>query len=148
MNVLLIDIRFLTDRTSEGLGKVVIVKRTGGTRGLGLFAKVDIEAHRYVCEYWGPPGMRDDGMIHSMQTSDGRVINPTGSSCVAAYINHQCKMASCRFEELGRNGEREVWIKTLRDINRREELTLHYNIKKGHLRKALGCPCECLICSK
>eukprot|EP00961_Rhodomonas_salina_P261902 3539744-Rhodomonas_salina.2 len=43
--------RFLTDLTSEGLGKVVIVKRTGGTRGLGLFASVDIEAHRYVCEY-------------------------------------------------------------------------------------------------
>eukprot|EP00961_Rhodomonas_salina_P154214 2077308-Rhodomonas_salina.3 len=83
-----------------------------------------------------------------MQISDGSVINPTGSSCVAAYINHQCRAASCRFEEIGRNGGREVWIKMLRDVKVGEELTLHYNIKKGQLRKALGGPCQCLICSE
>eukprot|EP00961_Rhodomonas_salina_P256279 3463504-Rhodomonas_salina.1 len=42
-----VELQTKRDQTSEGLGKVVIVKRTGGTRGLGLFASVDIEAHRY-----------------------------------------------------------------------------------------------------
>eukprot|EP00961_Rhodomonas_salina_P117848 1586108-Rhodomonas_salina.2 len=74
--------------------------------------------------------MKDDGLIHSMQISDGRVINPTGSSCVTAYINHQCRAALCWFEEIGRNGGCKVWIKTLRDVKGGEELTLHTTSRK------------------
>eukprot|EP00961_Rhodomonas_salina_P117847 1586108-Rhodomonas_salina.1 len=38
-------LKLIDDRTSKRLGKVVIVKQTGGKRGLGLFASVDIGAH-------------------------------------------------------------------------------------------------------
>eukprot|EP00961_Rhodomonas_salina_P156062 2101472-Rhodomonas_salina.1 len=96
------------------------------SEGLGLFAIVDIEAHQYasVCEYWAPLGMKDD-----------------------MYINHQCRRASCCFEEIARNGGLEVcqWIKTLRDVKADEELTLHYNIKKATLSKAFGGQCEFVV---
>eukprot|EP00961_Rhodomonas_salina_P084970 1141070-Rhodomonas_salina.3 len=89
--------------------------------GMGLFAKCYIEEHRYVCEYWGLQGNTDDGTINSLQ-------------------------GSCQFEEVEREGEREVWIQTLQDVQAGEELTLHYNVKKIGLKNAFGRLCLCTSC--
>jgi Proteins containing SET domain len=85
-------------------------------------------------------------------------IDAKRSKCIAKYVNHSCN-PNCILQvimveetdestnkKIGKQGcDREVWIRAIQDINKGEEITVHYGDE--YLRFFHDGRCNCKKCS-
>ena len=128
--------------------------------GRGVFASRKILAGSLVIEYEGDritfaqacknEAARDDGSTHTFLFSleDGRVIDGGSNGNDARWINHSCAPNCQASEEEGR-----IFISTLHDVARGEELNYDYGLvlEERHtpaIKRAYACLCGAKNCRK
>ena len=103
--------------------KKIKVKRSSA--GLGLFADEDIKKGEFVIEYTGDMLTRDEadrkGGKYLFEISSRRVVDGSGRSNIARYINHSCK-PNCEVEI--KRGK--ILIYSIRNIKSGDELNYDY----------------------
>lgn len=101
------------------------IARSAPGAGLGLFARVPIEAGDFVIEYTGtriPTSVADEMTTRYLfEINEEWTLDGSGRDNVARYINHSCE-PNC---ESSLENER-INIYALRDIDAGEELTFDY----------------------
>lgn len=131
----------------------LIVTRSSGIHGRGVFARRPIAEDRTICEYKGEiisekeiarryPENKE-GLNHTFVFGVAHNHNIDGGSKgnIARWINHSCSPNCDTFEE-----DRRIFIRATRDIRPGEELTYDYAIEAGEpLTKAVKArwPCWC-----
>ncbi|MES2356106.1 MAG: SET domain-containing protein-lysine N-methyltransferase [Pseudomonadota bacterium] len=137
---------------------VFYVVRNSKIHGNGVFATRKIPAGTRVIEYkgerisWREAAKRDphdpDNPYHTFYFSleDGRVIDGGRRGNESRWINHACEPNCEAIEEEGR-----VFIHTLRDIRRGEELNYDYSLTVDErqtptLKRAYACLCKAETC--
>jgi SET domain-containing protein len=136
------------------------IVRQSAVHGRGVFARRRIPAGTRILEYQGtrisakeadrrhPANPDDPFHTFFFVLSSGKVIDGNDQGNDARWINHSCE-PNCESEE-GAGGKR-VYIKTLREIGRGEELNYDYGLvmdgkvtKKD--RRDYGCRCGSALC--
>jgi len=128
--------------------------RRSRVHGTGVFAARNIPAGTRVLEYEGrrispkeadrrhPVNPDDPYHTFFFALSSGRVIDGGDQGNDARWINHSCE-PNCEAQE-GRHGKR-VYIVTLRDVRRGEELNYDYGLViDGRITKKLKAAYQCL----
>lgn len=148
-----------TNKSKLAEGSWHVVKQSA-VHGRGVFARRRIPAGTRILEYQGrrisadeadrrhPANPDDPFHTFFFVLSSGKVIDGNDQGNDARWINHSCE-PNCESEE-GAGGKR-VYIKTVRDIVRGEELNYDYGLvmdskvtKKD--RRDYGCRCGSALC--
>jgi len=130
--------------------------------GSGLFAKSNIKAGSYICQYSGKRSKKKPKGNYVVQLLGGFFIDAKKSECVARYINHSCNPnADFRYvtrekskkkkKRRGRNDEDagedtemvdEVWILANKNIKKGEEITASYGDNSKDFFVDRKCLCD------
>lgn len=133
--------------------KPLFVVKESGIHGRGVFAAKDIRKGKPVIEYKGEHISQDvanerfeekDGEHHHtvlFTIDDDTVIDASSKGNEARFINHSCD-PNCEAIQYGRR----IFIESVRDIKKGEELTYDYHLQvdKPHTKKKLALyACHC-----
>lgn len=136
------------------------VLRTSPVHGTGVFARRKIPAGECIIEYRGerikwPEALRRAGEkgrpvnhTYFFTLADGRVIDGESHGNDARFINHSCE-PNCEAME---HDDGRVYIYSLRDIERGEELNYNYALiydgrYTSAVKRAFACYCGMPSCS-
>ena len=144
-----------SQKTFTDNSEQLVIKRSSG-KGLGVFAKADLEKGSIVCEYKGkligeddiphkprtkrfPPNVDDwttgtGNFAFFFQTMDGKVwcIDAENSISYGARINHSIangNLVPIVVEK--KKGQPQLWFKTKRHISEGEELLYDYGAREA-----------------
>ncbi len=120
--------------------KEFLVKR--GLNGLGLYANTDIPKKKKFLEYVGEIIPADEadrrGGRYLFEVSKKWTVDGKSRENIARYINHSCA-PNCETEIVGKR----IFISSLRDIKKGEELTYDYGKEYfNEFIKPKGCRCS------
>ncbi|MGV8140952.1 MAG: SET domain-containing protein [Candidatus Woesearchaeota archaeon] len=142
--------------------KYVEVKNSGIHRH-GVFAKANIPAGTRIIEYKGRKIAKQESEKILSTMLEEYKKNPEHNAATyifelnsegdldgdipdndAKYINHSCK-PNCKYEYITKDGKIEIWIVTLKDILKGEEVTYNYgfSIQEEDLYDFEKHPCKC-----
>ncbi len=139
-------------------GKPAIIVRNSPIHGRGVFAARNIAADTFLIEYEGERisekkaakrhGLDPENPYHTFFFSleNGKLIDGGVDGSDARWINHACEPNCEAREEKGR-----VYIYSLRDLQRGEELNYDYGLilderQTKALKKAYECRCGAPTC--
>lgn len=123
-----------------------IVVRRSAIHGRGVFANRDLKAHERVLEYRGERIDRgqafrrygdnsDSGETYLFAVNERWLIDGTHGGNSARFINHSCHPNCVALVWVNIDGDERrdrVFIETLRNISKDEELTFDYALETSH----------------
>ena len=134
-------------------GKQLAATRTSSIHGSGLFALRDIQSAEHIGAYegrrYGPQVERewDGGSVYVFRLSDGSVIDGADGGNESRHINHCCEPNCAAYEIESGDGSLGIVIKTLRSVQRGEELFLDYSLDADQAdERAFSCACGASRC--
>jgi SET domain-containing protein len=147
-----------SSKNTQPSGKPAIIVRNSPVHGRGVFAARNIAADTFLIEYEGERisekkaakrhGLDPENPFHTFFFSleSGKLIDGGVDGSDARWINHACEPNCEAREEKGR-----VYIYSLRDLKRGEELNYDYGLilderQTKALKKAYECRCGAPSC--
>ena len=95
--------------------------------GFGVKTKVDLNADTPLFPYYGLVSFNhQEGNDYLLKVDEETFIDGRNYGGIASLMNHSHE-PNCVFENKSINGVRGVWINTIKEIKRGEELTIDYN---------------------
>lgn len=103
----------------------------------------------YAGRRYGPEVERewDGGSVYAFRLSDGSVIDGADGGNESRHINHSCESNCAAYEIESGDGSLGIVIKTLRSVQRGEELFLDYSLDADQAdERAFSCACGASRC--